>query len=154
MEKSHILSISADTYHVSNKTFWRWRCLRQRHLSAYVDLSPRDGFDNLSFGYGEVLHICICCLSRSLRLIHRSTEGIRFAQYDGSRWNKQSISAVFISIDSCLDRVGLDFFGLRVALHPPVFSSPKMYVKESIFTIHASCLSHLVLRHGSRIVRY
>ena len=131
MEKSHILSISADTYHVSNKTFWRWRCLRQRHLSAYVDLSPRDGFDNLSFGYGEVLHICICCLSRSLRLIHRSTEGIRFAQYDGSRWNKQSISAVFISIDTCWHRLGSEFFvSVCMALHSPVLPSPKLCARQ------------------------
>ena len=49
--------------------------------------------------------------------------------------------------------VGNSSVSVCTAINNAVLSSPKLCVRESIFTVHASCPSQLELRYCSRIVR-
>ena len=62
-----------------------------------------------------------------------------------------SAPAVFISIDTCLDRLGSEFFGLWMALDPPVLAAAELCARKSILTMHA-CLRVLHSEYSDIVV--
>ena len=138
-----------------------WRCLWQRHLSAYFDLSFRGCFDNdlssrgcfgnLFCGYGDVLHVCTGYMFVTVFVAYTSF------LYHAQLWRRQywrmlghteteefRTQAVPTSIYR--DEHG----GYRLFIPARAVVVSETYL---LFTIHVSCLPQLLPRHCSRIVR-